>query len=105
MRHVLFEETVPLILGSHAEVSKELQFATPVPEFELYQYRLENNNVSLSANSAEILLALAGDLEVTSPEGKLRLEKGDAAFITSGTNYEVNSSLTAKFFRAAVPVR
>ncbi len=103
IRHVRFEETIPFILGAHAEVSEELQFATPVPEFELYQYRLKNSNVSLSSTSAEIVLVLDGNVHIESFSERLSLSKGEAAFITSGTVYQLIAPDAAEVFRAAVP--
>ncbi|HVG13362.1 MAG TPA: mannose-6-phosphate isomerase, class I [Chitinophagaceae bacterium] len=105
MRHVQFEETIPFILGSHAAVSEEIQFQTPVPEFELYQYRLDNNSMALESGSAEVILVLEGGVEIISEGEALTLSKGAAAFVQAGTVYTLKTNGEADVFKASVPHR
>jgi mannose-6-phosphate isomerase len=105
MRHVKFEETIPFILGSHAVVSEEIQYQTPVPEFELYQYRLDNNSISLESTSAEIILVLEGGIEITSSGRNILLSKGMAAFVLAETAYSLQTNGEADVFKASVPLR
>lgn len=103
LRHVRFEETIPTVLGSHAAVQEEIQFAAPAEEFELYQYFLDGNEIGLQSFSAEIILVLQGEAVVSAGEQSLSLSGGKAAFIPAGTSYRLFSQTTAEVFRAAVP--
>jgi mannose-6-phosphate isomerase len=105
MKHVRFEETIPTILGAHAHEEEEIQFTTPAPEFELYQYLLQNNEQALQAYSAEILLVMDGKANIKGEGVQLSLSKGEAAFICAGTSYHLGSDGPAEVFRAAVPQR
>jgi len=101
--HVKFEETIPFILGSHASVSEEIQFQTPVPEFELYQYHLDESSIELRSNSAEILFVLDGKIDVVGANETISLCKGMAAFIIAETAYTLATNHEADFIKATVP--
>ncbi|MCU7548077.1 mannose-6-phosphate isomerase, class I [Chitinophagaceae bacterium LB-8] len=103
MKHVRFEETIPTILGAHAHEQEEIQFKTPAPEFELYQYLLQNGEQQLRTYSAEILLVLDGSISVKGEGVQLSLSKGEAAFVCAGTSYQLVSNSPAEVYRAAVP--
>ncbi len=104
LRHVRFQETVPNILGSAAEVAKENSFPSPAAEFELYQYHLESESINLVSYSAEILLVLNGEAQIQSGDQSINLTKGKAAFINANTSYSICSTGDAEIFRATVPV-
>lgn len=104
MKHVRFEETVPVILGSHARQQEEIQFSVPTPEFELYQYFLENESRQLQSYSAEIILVLNGSIQLIEDEQILELKKGEAAFVLAGTEYTLQETEPAEVYRAAVPL-
>ena len=103
MKHVRFEETIPTVLGAHAHEEEEIQFTTPAPEFELYQYLLQNSRQDLQAYSAEILLVMDGKATIKGEGLQLDLSKGEAAFVCAGTSYNLVADGTAEVFRAAVP--
>jgi mannose-6-phosphate isomerase len=103
MKHVRFEETIPTILGAHAHQQEEIQFTTPAPEFELYQYLLQNGRQELQAYSAEILLVMQGKAIIKGEGVELTLSRGEAAFICAGTSYSIIPDGSAEIFRAAVP--
>lgn len=105
MKHVRFEETIPTILGAHAHEQEEIQFTTPAPEFELYQYLLQNGQQELQSYSAEILLVMDGKVNVKSGGIELSISKGEAAFICAGTTYQLIPDDSCEVFRAAVPQR
>ncbi len=105
MKYVQFEETIPSILGTSAQ-QKEVPFITPAPEFEMTRYQLsERDTVSYQTYSAEIILVLAGSLQITAAQEQIRVQKGETAFIISGSQVDITVTATADFFRAAVPVR
>lgn len=103
LKHVRFQETVPNILGSAAAVEQVSAFPSPAAEFELLQYRLNDETVSLNSYSAEVLLTLQGEVQMQSGDVSILLPKGKAAFIKAGTNYTVSCSGSAEVFRAGVP--
>lgn len=103
LKHVRYEETIPMVLGAHASEEEQIQFEVPAPEFELYQYQLEGNPVAASATSAEILLVLHGRASVQAGNTNLDLPQGSAAFVSAGTNYTLQGASATELFRAAVP--
>lgn len=105
MKHVRFEETIPTILGAHAHEEEEIQFTTPAPEFELYQYLLQNSRQDLQAYSAEILLVMDGKATIKGEGLQLDLLKGEAAFVCAETSYNLVADGSSEVFRAAVPQR
>src|SRR5439155_21594321 len=103
LKQVKFEETVPNILGSSGNEELEKLFPSPALEFELYQYQLNNESVSLQTHSAEIVLVLKGNARLQSGKEELHLQKGEAAFVVADTVYSISSSDLAEVFRATVP--
>jgi mannose-6-phosphate isomerase len=103
LKHVHFQETVPNILGSSAEVETESSFLSPAVEFELYQYNLTGESINLTSYSAEILLVLQGEINLQSGGQSISLDKGKAAFVIAGIDYSINSNGESQIFRAAVP--
>ena len=101
LKHVSFEETIPNILGSHADVDESIQFTTPAEEFELYQYHLSTGNTEFTTNSPSIVLVLEGDMQVQTNTEAIKLNRGEAAFLVADDNYSLSGNGIA--FRAAVP--
>lgn len=103
LKHVRYEETIPIVLGADASEEEVIHFSVPASEFELYQYNLAHQPVSIQSAGAEILLALAGSTELEQGPTKLTLQKGEAAFISAQTAYTLSGAPQALVFRAAVP--
>ncbi|OLY94883.1 mannose-6-phosphate isomerase, type 1 [Cnuella takakiae] len=103
LKHVRYEETIPMVLGAHASEEEEIQFSVPAPEFELYQYQLEGNPVAATATSAEILLVLHGRATVKAGDTELDIPQGSAALVSAGTHYTLQGASATELFRAAVP--
>ncbi len=103
LKHVRYEETIPQVLGAHEAANEAEYFSVPAPEFELYQYKLQNKKLAVSATGAEILLVLEGSAAVQAESQTLNLRSGDAVFVTAGTAYSIEAAPSAEVFRAAVP--
>ena len=101
LNHVRFEATVPTVLGAHAQVQEELAFTVPVPEFALYQYRVEEEHAHFTAESAEIVLVTEGSIRLKADGQELVLEKGGAALATAGTACTIEALQPSDVFRAA----
>ena len=104
LKHVAFRETIPNVLGSAADVQEELFFETPAEEFELYQYHLQDANVGVHANDAEIILVLEGSAAINSGSKSFSIKKGEAVFVIADTDYTITSS-SSELFRATTPSR
>lgn len=102
LKHVSFEETIPVILGSHASLQKATDFITPAKEFELHRYRLDETNLELRAHSAEIILVLDGTVTLQASNQTETVKKGEAIFVIANTSYSL-SAPSAEVFRAASP--
>lgn len=103
LKYVRFEETIPKILGSET-ITNETVFETPAEEFEITHYQYAGgNSFAFTTHSADILLVLSGAINIAANGQSLSLQKGQSAFITSGTTVTVDIVQNADFFRAAVP--
>lgn len=103
LKHVRYQETIPQVLGTHEATKEAEHFSVPAPEFELYQYKLQNKDLALSAAGAEILLVLEGNAAIQEGTQTLNLKTGEAVFVTAGTGYSIVGTPAAVVFRAAVP--
>lgn len=102
MKHVRFEATVPNILPGSA--AKETVYKSEANEFELSRIQLgENEAFNFTANSAEILLQLEDSTTVAAGNKELTLQKGQALFITAGSDVKLSAQTRAELFRATVP--
>jgi mannose-6-phosphate isomerase len=99
LKHVSFEETIPDILGSYADVKEITDFITPAKEFELHQYLLNDSTIKLTSHSAEIILVLEEEAIITTSNESYRVKKGEAIFIIADTSYSL-SAKSAEVFRA-----
>jgi mannose-6-phosphate isomerase len=102
LKHVRFEPTIPDILhpGSGHSV-----YHSPAEEFELHRYQLKDHHPeTINASSAELLLITDGTAMLSSENGdKQEIKKGEAFFVTSGTQLYVEPGDYATIFRATVP--
>ncbi|MEO9851532.1 MAG: mannose-6-phosphate isomerase, class I [Reichenbachiella sp.] len=106
LKHVIFEETHPNIM--HGELQPdglERIYKSPAPDFELSKIDLKSSDRYLSrASTAQILIVLEGEAEVTEGQKKVVLKKGESAFITSNCDYEVISPApTTTMYKATAP--
>jgi mannose-6-phosphate isomerase len=104
LKHVQYQETIPQVLGAHEATKESEHFLVPAPEFELYQYKLENKQIALNATGPEILLVLEGGATIEETGGQaLNIGAGEAIFVTANTDYIIKAASGAELFRAAVP--
>jgi mannose-6-phosphate isomerase len=104
MRHVKFEETIPVILHPVKSGNEDV-FFTAAPDFKLIHYKLKTGETtSFHSATAEILLLIEGKVLLQAASEQLNLLKGEASFIVSGTNTAIRAEVDAEFFRATVPV-
>lgn len=99
MKHTAFVATHPNIL----QPDEKGLYKTPAAEFALYQYQDQHLRLESTAASAEIFLVLSGLVEVSTTAENVNLATGEAAFITAGTDFKLESNGAAQVYRAAVP--
>jgi mannose-6-phosphate isomerase len=103
MKHVVFEPTSPNILKSDKE--KEFAFKSPAEEFELKKYELgKEDNIHLSARTAEIWLVIEGIAEVNQSDEHLILRQGEAVYISPQMNINLSAKEKLLLFRVYVPL-
>jgi mannose-6-phosphate isomerase len=105
LKHVKCEAIYPEILKG-VKNGKEIVYKTPAPDFELSSFILHNgDSISFTPHTAEILLLIDGQTEISNPENKIDLKKGQPSAIVF-PRHEV--SVTAKepswLFKATVPI-
>lgn len=106
LKHVTFEATVPNILKGEAQSDGlERIYKSPAPDFELSQIKLSNNNVySSTSSSAQILMVLEGDVELSEEnENVISLSKGKSALILANCKYAITTKSSAIIFKATAP--
>lgn len=105
LKHVAFEETVPNVMKGEAQADGiERIYKSPAPDFELSQISLSDSKVYNSkAKTAQILMAIEGDTKVTEGGITLNLDKGDAAFLVAGIEYQITSPSSAIIYKATAP--
>ncbi|HVT83574.1 MAG TPA: mannose-6-phosphate isomerase, class I [Chitinophagaceae bacterium] len=106
LKHVKFEATKVYIQSGKKIHSHELLFETPAPDFQLSVFNLnENDHVTFTASTAEIVLLTEGSVQLTEGTNELVLEKGHpSAMIFSGGKVQCTALQNAVLFRASVPV-
>jgi mannose-6-phosphate isomerase len=104
MRHVKFEETVPVVLHP-VKSGNENIFITAAPDFKLIQYQLKaGENISMHSSSAEIILVINGKISLQADNDQITLSRGEAAFIISGIESRIRVETGTELFRATTPV-
>lgn len=97
MKHVKFEATDPNILNPPSGHSV---YSSPAEEFELQRYALaENDNIGLKTKTGEIFFVLNGEVKIHEMDAK----KGEAVFVTAGTELSLNTLQGADIYRVTVP--
>lgn len=105
LKHVNFEETIPDIMkGELAPDGLERKFKCPTPDFELSKISLSNPDQYLSkVETGQILLLVEGEVMISEGSKELKLRKGDAIFISAGSNYKMNSPSKVVIYKASTP--
>ncbi len=79
-------------------------YKSPAPDFELSKIELTSrDNYRSESNSAEIMILLEGDVEVTEGMTSLRLKKGDSIFLEAGARYSMVSNSNTTIYKAITP--
>jgi len=102
---VSFDGGVPLVLRPASFREGERQYASPAKEFQLSVIEVSPGRPYENEDTygAEILLAIEGDLDVSSVDGTNTLPRGGSLFVTHGTSYRIAGEGTV--YRASVPDR
>lgn len=105
LKLVKYEFTEPKIIsGTETDQSTEKKYISPAPDFELSQISLSHNQTySNKAKTAEILLVLDGETQVSSSNEMINLKQGQAVVTFCGDEYHVVSNSSATIFKATTP--
>lgn len=105
LKYVNCEETVPDILNGRINNRHETVFKTPAPEFQLSYISLyKGENFIFTSRTGEILVLVEGTAKFISGAEKIKLNSGEAVFVTAGQDIEVQSTGKTLIYRASVPV-
>ncbi|NGN69400.1 mannose-6-phosphate isomerase, class I [Streptomyces sp. A7024] len=97
---VRFEATAPGVLHPDADGA----FDTPVDDFRLFRYDLDEGPRSLEARTPQILLCTDGSAELTTAAGtRLSLHRGESAYVPAADE-AVHVTGSGTLFRATVRV-
>lgn len=105
LKHANFEETTPdIMLGDIQEDGFERIYKTSAPDFELSQIALSISDVYNSiAKTAQILIVIEGEVNVTEGGSSVSLEKGDAVFIKATSDYKILALAPSILYKATTP--
>jgi mannose-6-phosphate isomerase len=105
LKHVACEETHPQILRVENK-GNEFIYKTPAPDFELSSFKLsKGDKVTFTSQTAEVLLLVEGDIEITDMNNSITLKKGQpSAFVLAGNEVGVTANEPSWFFKAGVPI-
>ncbi|HTD94995.1 MAG TPA: hypothetical protein VK644_14315, partial [Chitinophagaceae bacterium] len=104
LRHVKCEPTYPHILKGETN-GQQLVYKTPAPDFELSGYSLAKGEITtVLPTTAEILLLVSGEAELSSKDGNISIKKGQpAAVLFPGNGISIKAKEATVFYRASVP--
>ena len=103
MKHTHFVATNPSIIEA-APNAAEIHYESPASEFDLHAYTMkEGENVAIQSTSAEIVLVLDGNVQVSARNTEIKVEKGQAVFVIADSSYGLSASEPSVIFRASVP--
>jgi len=105
LKHVAFEETNPNVMSGELQADGiERIYKSPAPDFELSQINLSaSKKYHSNAKTAQILIVIEGDAEISEGNSTLVLGKGDAAFLTAESEYQISSLSSATIYKATAP--
>lgn len=105
LKHVKCEATHPEIIR---EIKKgnEIVYKTPAPDFELSSFILHNgDDISFTPHTAEILLLIDGQAEISNRDSKVIIQKGQpSAILFPGHEVKMTAQEPSWLFKATVPV-
>lgn len=105
LKHVAFEATIPNIM--HGELQSdglERIYKSPAPDFELSQIILNSSkHYKTTSKTAQILIVIDGEVEISEEDTTLNLKKGDAVFLVANSSYKMSSSSSAILYKATAP--
>lgn len=105
MKHVTFKPVIPNVVEGSATATKEKVFLSPAPDFQLSTASLnKGEEISLHATTAEILLLLKGNAQISNEEKELTLKQGEAFVAFAGATITVKALENTEIYRASVPV-
>jgi len=104
LKHVKCEATHPKILKGEKK-GDELIYKTPAPDFELSSFILHgSDSVSFVPHTAEILLLVDGQVEITNKGNKVILKKGQpSAIVFPGNEVKLSATEPSLIYKAGVP--
>lgn len=101
MKHIVFEEVVPVVLSGQEILPGEKMYPCPVPDFGISKIELtEHLTYSNHSDSLEMIIVISGGALIGS---STVLKKGETAAILPGRSYKIQCSGNTLLFRAFVP--
>lgn len=105
LKHVAFEETIPNVMqGNLQDDCIERIYTTPAPDFELSKIDIKQADTYRSkAKTAQILIAIGGDVKIVSKDIVLNIGKGKSVFIEANCEYRISTDSHAVLYKATAP--
>jgi mannose-6-phosphate isomerase len=104
LKHIRFEETRPVMVKGEKH-GQEIIYKTPAPDFELSSFKMHpGDSISFTPTTAEILLLVDGEVEISNHESGIILKQGHpSAILFPGHPARLTSRQPSWLFRASVP--
>lgn len=102
LKHVAFEETIPNVMqGNLQDDGIERIYKTPAPDFELSKIDLNQTEAYQNkAKTAQILIAIEGEVKVAENDTVIQIAKGESVFIEAHCEYRISTESYAVLYKA-----
>lgn len=105
LKHVAFEPTIPIILtGELQSDGLERIYKSIAPDFELSQIQLsKEKRYKHTSRTAQILIVIQGNAVVKENLNEIKLQKGEAVFVSYDSSYIIESDTESVLYKATAP--
>lgn len=104
LKHTIFEGIDPDVMKGDAKENGEINYNCPVADFGISKIELDaTGSYQNTANSLEILVVIAGNMQVKGLSNNLEAAKGEAVAILHGETYNISTGEKVLAYKAFVP--
>lgn len=105
LKHVVFEATHPNVMKGELQADRfERIYKCPAPDFQLSKIEISSGDQYQSeTKTAEIIIVIDGDAEVSENGNILKMKKGGSCFLEAGIDYRITSLSTSTMYKATAP--
>ncbi len=106
LKHVVFEVVEPHVLKGEEISNTEKIYKNPAQDFQLSRIFVDAEHVHKqdATHSADIVIIIDGEVNVSSSKSQLLLRGGEIFFAPASVDYQISANQPASMFKATVPL-